>query len=148
MVLLKNEVNIMVKNVVDVVFGGLFYWMFGYVFSFGKGNFGNLFCGIGYFFIDVDDKEMGQVYLEYFFQFLFVMIVIIIVFGVMVERIKLKVYILYLFFNILMYSFFVYWVWGEMGWFCQLGVIDIVGCSVVYLVGGVSGLVVIMMLKL
>ncbi len=25
----KNEVNIMVKNVVDVVAGGLAYWMFG-----------------------------------------------------------------------------------------------------------------------
>ena len=31
----KDEVNIMVKNVVDVVFGGLSYWMFG----FGKFNF-------------------------------------------------------------------------------------------------------------
>jgi ammonium transporter, Amt family len=29
----KDEVNIMVKNVVDVVFGGLSYWMFG----FGEG---------------------------------------------------------------------------------------------------------------
>ena len=27
---LKNEVNIMMKNVVDVVLGGLTYWAFGY----------------------------------------------------------------------------------------------------------------------
>ena len=27
---LKNEVNIMMKNVVDVVLGGLSYWAFGY----------------------------------------------------------------------------------------------------------------------
>jgi ammonia channel protein AmtB len=26
----KDEVNIMVKNVIDVVFGGLSYWMFGF----------------------------------------------------------------------------------------------------------------------
>ena len=31
----KNEVNIMVKNAVDVVFGGITYWMFGYGLSFG-----------------------------------------------------------------------------------------------------------------
>ena len=27
---LKNEVNIMMKNVVDVVLGGITYWAFGY----------------------------------------------------------------------------------------------------------------------
>lgn len=32
----KNEANIMLKNAVDVVFGGLGYWMFGYGLSFGK----------------------------------------------------------------------------------------------------------------
>ena len=33
---LKNEVNIMMKNVVDVVLGGLTYWAFGYGLSYGK----------------------------------------------------------------------------------------------------------------
>lgn len=75
------------------------------------------------------------------------MIVIMIVLGVMVERICLKVYMVYLFINILIYSVFVYWIWVENGWFVKMGVVDIVGCGVVYLVGGVSGLVVIMMLK-
>ena len=43
----KNTVNIMVKNVVDVVFGGMTYWMFGYAFSFGDGPYSNPFCGLG-----------------------------------------------------------------------------------------------------
>jgi ammonia channel protein AmtB len=43
----KNTVNIMVKNVVDVVFGGLTYWMFGFAFSFGTGPYTNAFCGLG-----------------------------------------------------------------------------------------------------
>lgn len=34
---LKNEVNIMMKNVVDVVLGGVTYWAFGYGFSYGDG---------------------------------------------------------------------------------------------------------------
>ena len=45
MVSRKNEVNIMVKNAVDVIFGGLTYWMFGYGFSFGTGPGTNAFCG-------------------------------------------------------------------------------------------------------
>ena len=43
----KNTVNIMMKNVVDVVFGGMTYWMFGYAFSFGSGPYSNPFCGVG-----------------------------------------------------------------------------------------------------
>ena len=35
----KNEVNIMVKNAVDVIFGGLSYWAFGYALSFGEGKY-------------------------------------------------------------------------------------------------------------
>ena len=31
----KNEVNIMVKNAVDVIVGGLSYWMFGYALRYG-----------------------------------------------------------------------------------------------------------------
>ena len=34
----KDEVNIMVKNAVDVIIGGLSYWLFGYAFSFGDSD--------------------------------------------------------------------------------------------------------------
>ena len=32
----KNQVNIMMKNVADVVLGGFFYWAFGYGLQFGE----------------------------------------------------------------------------------------------------------------
>ncbi|KIH44884.1 hypothetical protein ANCDUO_25083, partial [Ancylostoma duodenale] len=49
----KDEINIMVKNVVDVIFGGLSYWMFGFGFTFGHSvNYGNAFIGLGDFFFD------------------------------------------------------------------------------------------------
>jgi len=38
---LKNEVNIMMKNVVDVVLGGLTYWAFGYGLTFGDSPYSN-----------------------------------------------------------------------------------------------------------
>lgn len=53
MVFKKNEINIMVKNVLDVIFGGFFYWMFGFVFSCGEFDELNLFFGIVNFFVDV-----------------------------------------------------------------------------------------------
>uniref|UniRef100_A0A1I7TDR5 Ammonium_transp domain-containing protein n=1 Tax=Caenorhabditis tropicalis TaxID=1561998 RepID=A0A1I7TDR5_9PELO len=49
----KDEVNCMVKNVFDVIFGGLAYWMFGYGLTFGdsKHQLGKFF-GFGDFFFD------------------------------------------------------------------------------------------------
>ena len=44
---LKNEVNIMMKNVVDVLLGGLTYWAFGYGLSYGSGPGTNPFFGVG-----------------------------------------------------------------------------------------------------
>jgi ammonia channel protein AmtB len=37
----------MVKNVVDVVFGGLIYWAVGYGLIFGKDEGSNWFTGVG-----------------------------------------------------------------------------------------------------
>lgn len=49
---LKNEVNIMMKNVVDIVLGGLTYWLFGFGMSFGVNKPTNSFIGSGGFLID------------------------------------------------------------------------------------------------
>ena len=48
----KNETNIMIKNVVDVVFGGLTYWCVGYGLTFGMDERSNGFSGSGSFFLD------------------------------------------------------------------------------------------------
>ena len=53
---LKNEVNIMMKNVVDIVLGGITYWGFGYGLSFGDG-YSNPFFSTGSWFIDPDHKS-------------------------------------------------------------------------------------------
>ena len=44
---LKNQTNIMMKNVVDVVLGGLTYWAFGYGLSYGKSKYSNSFISFG-----------------------------------------------------------------------------------------------------
>lgn len=55
----KDEVNIMVKNVVDVVFGGLSYWSVGFGLSYGDYEpFRNAYVGFGKFFYD-PTREFG-----------------------------------------------------------------------------------------
>jgi len=145
MVSRKNEANIMVKNAIDVIYGGLSYWLFGFAFSFG--DRGNGFCGLGHFFTDADEGEMGHVFSKYFFQLSFATTATTIVSGAMAERTSLKAYTMYSFLNTLTYSFPAHWIWAENGWLRKMGAVDIAGCGAVHLVGGVSGLVATLMLK-
>ncbi|KAF7640231.1 Ammonium transporter [Meloidogyne graminicola] len=139
----KDEVNIMVKNVVDVVFGGLSYWMFGFGFTYGK-DFPNPYIGIGNFFYNPDDKgqpsDQAWHYARFFFQMSFATTTSTIVSAAMAERIRLKPYIVITYLMTLVHSITAHWVWSEDGFLRQLGVVDAAGCSVVHLVGGISGL--------
>lgn len=118
----KNEVNIMVKNAVDVIFGGLAYWMFGFAFSFGDDSRTNAFSGMGMFFTEADDNvNMGYIYSRYFFQLSFATTATTIVSGAMAERTDLKAYTAFSFFNTLTYCFPAHWVWAENGWLKKLG---------------------------
>ena len=65
----KNEVNIMVKNTLDVVFGGITYWAFGFGLSFGEGPGTNPFVGVGCFLFDSSDSDtMGYSFSLFLFQ--------------------------------------------------------------------------------
>lgn len=145
----KNETNIMVKNVVDVIYGGLAYWLFGFALSFGTGDYSNSFCGVGYFFVQTDNSsEEGWLNAKYFFQLSFATTATTIVSGAMAERIYLKSYTVFAFFHVFSYCFPAHWVWDKhTGWLYKMGFIDVAGASVVHVVGGVSGLVATMMLK-
>lgn len=85
---LKNEVNIMMKNVVDIVLGGLTYWIFGFGISFGLYEPNNPFVGIGGLFIDpsIDDEYMGPICAAFLFQLSFATTSTTIVSGAMAER--------------------------------------------------------------
>lgn len=58
----------MVKNAVDVIFGGITFWMFGYGLSFGDGVYSNPFSGWGDFFVTATEDNLGWVYSKFFFQ--------------------------------------------------------------------------------
>lgn len=46
----------MVKNAVDVIYGGLSYWLYGFAFSFGVDKGTNAFSGIG----ESDDQNKAK----------------------------------------------------------------------------------------
>lgn len=54
----------MMKNIVDIVLGGLTYWIFGYGMSFGRGPLTNSFIAIGDFLLDppAGDPLMGPIF--------------------------------------------------------------------------------------
>lgn len=143
----KNEVNIMVKNAVDVIFGGLSYWTFGFGLSFGSDYGSNPFCGVGTFFVDANIDEMGIVYSTFVFQMSFATTATTIVSGAMAERTKLSAYMLFSFLNTFIYCIPAHWIWGSNGFLRTMGVVDIAGSGAVHLTGGVSAMVAASMLK-
>ncbi|XP_072051522.1 putative ammonium transporter 3 [Amphiura filiformis] len=142
----KNEVNIMVKNAVDVLFAGIAYWIFGYGLSFGTDEGSTRFYGMGHFFVDSTDPELsvdhtGDLFGHFFFHASFATTASTIVSGAMAERTKLDTYICLSFVTTAASSIPAHWMWSEEGWLKQLGAVDIAGASAVHLVGGVTGLV-------
>ncbi|OWF54005.1 ammonium transporter 3 [Mizuhopecten yessoensis] len=135
----------MVKNAVDVIFGGLTFWAFGYAFAFGED--GNAFCGWGHFFVNANEDNIGWVYSKFFFQASFATTATTIVSGSMAERTKLEAYIVFSMVNTFIFCLPAHWVWASNGWLRNMGVVDIAGAGPVHIVGGVTGLVATMMLK-
>ena len=69
----KDEVNIMMKNAIDVIVGGLSFWLFGYAFSFGDGVASlRGFSGANRFMLfpsSTDEEgDAGSHYAKFFFQ--------------------------------------------------------------------------------
>ncbi|XP_072051520.1 putative ammonium transporter 3 [Amphiura filiformis] len=144
----KNEVNIMVKNSIDVLFGGISYWMYGYGLSFGEDEGSNSIFGIGHFFVDSasDGDDLGRLFSHFFFHTSFATTATTIVSGAMAERTKLESYVVFSFVNTLVYCIPAHWMWSTDGWLHQLGATDVAGASTVHLVGGVTGLIATLML--
>ena len=137
----KSEINIMVKNALDVVFGGLTYFIIGFGLSFGVDAGSNEFVGFGYYLVMCGEEEKGFIYALFLFQLSFSTTATTIVSGAMAERTKLLAYNVFSFLNTFVYCLPAHWMWSEIGFLHKLGVQDVAGCGPVHLVGGVTGLV-------
>ncbi|KAH8024142.1 hypothetical protein HPB51_021763 [Rhipicephalus microplus] len=137
----KNEVNILMKNVADVVVGGLGYWCFGYGLQFSSGGGSALFNGFGFFLVDAEMQDMGRTFACFLFQLSFATTATTIVSGAMAERTNFTAYCIFSFFDTLVFCIPAGWLWASGGFLRQLGALDFAGAGCVHLLGGTSALV-------
>lgn len=112
----KNTANILMKNLVDFMFGSLLYWFIGFGLMFGLGSF----VGQPHFFnLEMMDAVIDNgLPIEGFliFQTVFCATSATIVSGAMAERTKFSMYLLYtIFISVLIYPVSGHWTWGG-GW--------------------------------
>ncbi|CAE7864984.1 amt-2 [Symbiodinium necroappetens] len=137
-----HEVNIVLKNIFDVVCGAMAYYMVGYGLSYGEPS--NWFVGQGDFFVDANDgdhMDTGLIHSRYIFQFSFAATSTTIVSGCLAMRCRFLVYCFYSFYSVIVYAFVAHWEWAPNGWLKQLGVHDFAGSGAVSLLGAMNGLI-------
>lgn len=138
----KNAVSIIMKVFVDITFGAMVFYFFGFAFMYGKdvsgliGTTGFMMGG------DLTHIKLSISHDTYWlFQCAFVIAVISIVSGAVAERINFRAYILYtIAMTGLIYPIAGHWVWSVGGWIGSLGMIDFAGSAVIHALGGFSAL--------
>ena len=133
----KNVQNILLKNLLDVIFGSFIWWLLGYAFAFGGDHSG--FIGGDRYYAGTSLPSIE--YRKFMFQWAFACTAATIVSGSCAERVRLGTYT---FFSIFMtgwvYSTVVHWGWNPDGWLKNMGYHDFAGSGVVHLAGGAAGL--------
>ena len=132
----KNTINVAMKNLIDTVFGIIFFWLVGFGIMFGVDQSGLI--GISNFLIDGKNLEQNALF---FFQAMFAATAITIVSGAVAERIKFNGYILVsIVVSAIIYPLYGHWAWNENGWLAQMGFVDFAGSTVVHSIGAWVGL--------
>ncbi|WP_027092769.1 ammonium transporter [Cohnella thermotolerans] len=138
----KNAVSIIMKVFVDISFGALIYYVFGFAFMHGKDAGGLI--GLTGFNMTGDLTHLpGNVSHDTFwlFQCAFVIAVISIVSGAAAERIHFRAYIVYtIVMTGLIYPISGHWIWSSEGWLAKLGMIDFAGSAAIHALGGFAAL--------
>lgn len=145
----KNTMNIMLTNVLDAAAGALFYYLFGFAFSFA-GN--NPFIGADHrlFALRRFPDEFDSYDFPFFlYQWSFAIAAAGITSGSIAERTQFVAYLIYSsFLTGFVYPVVAHWFWSPHGWASAVnsnllfgsGVIDFAGSGVVHMVGGIAGL--------
>lgn len=136
----KNAMSIIAKVIIDVIFGGIAFYIVGFGIAYGHSN--------GWFAFDfgITDNDLGlglnvSNKLFWFIQLGFAIAAISIVSGAVAERMKLWAYALFVvLFCAVMYPLVANWVWNPNGWLALRGFNDFAGSSAVHAMGGFSAL--------
>ena len=136
----KNAVSIIAKVMIDIMFGGIAFYLLGFGIAYGESN--------GWFAFDTgimtNDLGLGLTIsnsLFWFIQMGFAIAAISIVSGGVAERMKMWSYAVYVvIFCAFMYPLAVNWVWNPNGWLAQRGFNDFAGSAAVHAMGGFAAL--------
>jgi Amt family ammonium transporter len=136
----KNAVSIIAKVMIDILFGGVAFYLVGFGIAYGKSN--------GYwafdFGISKEDLGLGLTIsnsLFWFIQMGFAVAAISIVSGGVAERMKMWSYAVFVtIFCAVMYPLAAHWVWNPNGWLAVQGFNDFAGSAAVHAMGGFAAL--------
>ncbi|MFD1678119.1 ammonium transporter [Alicyclobacillus fodiniaquatilis] len=139
----KNQVSIIMKVLVDLIFGVLAFFVVGFGLMFGKDAHGLI--GLSGFALSGHLSHLPATIPHaayWLFQAAFAVAAVSIVSGAVAERMNFKAYLLYVIaMTAVIYPISGHWVWGQNGWLARLGMEDFAGSTVIHAMAGFSALV-------
>lgn len=146
----KNNINVVIKNIADLGFSVLCFWLFGYGLMFGPTHGG--WIGTAAFAPEMGQSEVWTAAF-FLFQAMFCSTAVTIVSGAVAERIRFGAYlVITLLVSGLLYPLLGHWSWNGLnsgtssGWLGSLGFVDFAGSTVVHSVGGWVALAAVLIL--
>ncbi|MFT2112107.1 ammonium transporter [Marinomonas sp. 2405UD68-3] len=133
----KNSINVAMKNLVDLIFSVLVFWLIGYGLMFGSSEGG--FLGSSMFMLDGIDDPLDMAI--FVFQITFAGTAVTIISGAVAERMRFAAYAIIAIITIgFIYPVSGHWIWNADGWLAQKSFVDFAGSTVVHSLGGWVGL--------
>ena len=131
----KNVTNILIKNFIDLCFGCLLFFLFGYAFAFTEGN---QWIGWHYFALYQFPLDLFP---HAFMQATFAATCATIVSGAIAERCDFVGYLIASgIITGIAYPIGTHWCWTSQGYFASQGFTDFAGSAVVHLAGAMLSL--------
>jgi len=133
----KNSINVAIKNVSDMTFSLIVYFLVGFGLMFGA-DIGGFMGGDKFLLTGADTPDD---YAFFIFQAVFCGTAATIVSGAVAERMQFSGYLIAaIFISAVVYPISGHWIWGEGGWLMDMGFVDFAGSTVVHSVGAWFGL--------
>jgi Amt family ammonium transporter len=138
----KNVVHTMILSLVCMGLVGVLWGLVGYSLAFSPGGAANKFLGglawIGMRGVGAEPAADLAATVPHtafmLFQAMFAVITPALISGAIVERVRLKAYLLFVaLWSVLVYSPVCHWVWAPGGWLREIGALDFAGGTVVHI---------------
>src|ERR671937_140077 len=147
----KNVVHTMILSLVCMALVGVLWGVISYSLSFapGPGSLDSVIGGLGFVGLRGVGAEVAKDLAPtvphaafMLFQAMFAVITPALISGAIVERVRVKAYVLFVaLWSIVVYAPVAHWVWAPGGWLRKLGALDFAGGTVVHINAAAAALV-------